>query len=98
MINPSIVLFDVGLEDLRRADRRGPRQAGADVAVHLGDPPSPGNQDHDEQKHENCYCGGHRRTTCRFDGSKCSELSWMTASVRRSVEFGRAPVVRRMAL
>src|SRR5262249_21081628 len=92
LLNGSIALLDVGLEDLRRADRRDPRETGAEVAIHLGDPPSPDNQDHYEQEYENCYCGSHRRTACRFDGSKTSEPRWMPARASRSVNFGRTPV------
>src|SRR5947209_8575755 len=92
LFNGSIALFDLGPEDLRRADRRSPRETGAEVTAHLGDPPSPGNQDDDEQEYENCYCRGHRRTACRLAGSKTSEPRWMPARDSRSVNFGRTPV------
>src|SRR5437870_4117663 len=40
LFNGSIALFDLGPEDLRRADRRSPRETGAEVMAHLGDPRS----------------------------------------------------------
>src|SRR5215831_13571405 len=94
LLDSSTALFAVGLEDVRRAHWRGQRETRTEVAVHLGDPPSPDNQDHDEQEYENCYCGGHRRTACRLDGSKTSEPRWMPARDSRSVNFGRTPVAR----